>query len=403
MRTPLGDGQFLEGKVQLNYQDLDHPLSFAVIDQTTYSWSTELRYLLARTLFGRPSRLTTGLQYFGTRQNDDQFQNIGNANRGAQIRNNLNDTYTLGGYVEHQLDLTSAFTFVLGGRLQYTKDTVRSPSDTQTTDFFGASPKVGFIYRVAPTVQIFGNASRSYEPPLLLELTAPGQIPGTLRDLQAQKAWQFEVGTRGGIGPRFSWDVSVYDIELWDEIQNVNVQPFPGAPFTIPRFQNIPRSRHTGVEVGGEVLLVENILPRLRLGTTGDQLRARASYTWSRFKFVDNPTFNNNDLPGAPEHFIVAELRYDHRSGFWVAPSMENVPKGYAVNSANTSRTSAYVLGNVAIGYDYKPWNLSVFFQGRNLADAKYISAVQVDDANGNSFFPGDGRAFYGGLAWRWK
>ena len=56
VRTPLGDGQTLEGKLQLNYQDLDHPLSFAVIDQTTYNWSTELRYLLASTLFGSASR-----------------------------------------------------------------------------------------------------------------------------------------------------------------------------------------------------------------------------------------------------------------------------------------------------------------------------------------------------------
>jgi len=406
VRTPLGDGQFLEGKVQLNYQDLDHPLSFAVIDQTTYNWGTELRYLLSATNFGRPARLTAGLQYFATHQTDDQFQNLGNARRGAQIRNNINDAYTLGGYAEYQLDITSAFTAVLGGRLQYTRDTVRvvhNPPNDQDTDFFGATPKVGFIYRVAPTVQIFGNASRSYEPPLLLELTAPGQIPGTLRDLQAQKAWQFELGTRGTLGPRVSWDISVYDIELWDEIQNVNVQPFPGAPFTIPRFQNIPRSRHTGVEVGGDVLLIENILPRLGLGTTGDQLRARASYTWSRFKFVDNPTFDNNDLPGAPEHFVVAELRYDHRSGFWAAPSMEAVPKAYAVNSANTARTSPYVLGNVAMGYDYKPWNFSVFFQARNLANTQYISAVQVDDANGNFFFPGDGRAFYGGMSWRFR
>ena len=52
------------------------------------------------------------------------------------------------------------------------------------------------------------------------------------------------------MGERLAWDVSVYDIELWDEIQNVNVQPFPGAPFTIPRYRNIDRSRHTGVEVG---------------------------------------------------------------------------------------------------------------------------------------------------------
>ena len=405
LRTPLGQGGVLEGKVQLNYQDLDHPLSFAVIDQTTYNWGTELRYLLASTLFGKVSRFTAGMQYFGTRQNDSQFQNLGDAERGVQSRDNVNSVYTLGWYAEEQLDLTSALTLVLGGRLQYTREAVRGrhPSETQDTTFFGISPKAGVIYRVNPTVQIYANASKSYEPPLLLELTAPGNVPGSIEDLDAQRAWQFEVGTRGNIGSRFAWDVSVYDIELWDEIQNVNVQPFPGAPFTIPRYQNIPRSRHMGVEVGGELLLVEDILRGWGLGSTSDRLRLRTSYTWSRFTFVNDPNFGNNDLPGAPEHFIVSELRYDHGSGFWAASSMENVPKAYFVNSANTNRTSAYLLGNFGMGYDYKPWNLSVFFQARNLSDKQYISAVQVDDANGNYFFPGDGRAFYGGIAFRWR
>ena len=189
------------------------------------------------------------------------------------------------------------------------------------------------------------------------------------------------MGTRGRWGERLGWDVSVYDIELWDEIQNVNVQPFPGAPFTIPRFQNIDRSRHTGVEVGGDLLLVKDLAPRIGLGSTGDALRARVAYTWSHFVFVDDPTFGNNDLPGAPAHFITAELRYDHASGFWIAPGVEIVPQGYFVNSANTVRTPAYTLVNVKVGFDYKPWNLGVFFEGRNLTDKSFVSAVNVDDA----------------------
>jgi hypothetical protein len=48
LRTPIGPDQAIEWATQLNYQDLDHPLSFAVIDQTTYSYSTELRYSTRR-------------------------------------------------------------------------------------------------------------------------------------------------------------------------------------------------------------------------------------------------------------------------------------------------------------------------------------------------------------------
>jgi iron complex outermembrane recepter protein len=410
-RMPLTETQALEWGTQLNYQDLDHPLSFAVIDDTTYSWSSELRWILAAPVFGRGNRLTVGLQYFSTRMIDANLANV-LGHRGAKTKDQVNVATNWGLYAEDQFDVTPTFAAVVGGRGQYARRSVRDRffteadtdrNDSDSVDFLSVTPTAGVIWKAAPTVQVFANASRSYEPPLLLELTAPGQIGGDLSELEAQKAWQFEVGTRGTIGTRASWDVSVYDIELWDEIQNVNVQPFPGAPFTVPRFRNVDRSRHTGVEAGFGVRLVQDLASRLGLGTTGDTLGLRAAYTWSRFVFVDDPNFGNNDLPGAPEHFIRSELRYEHRSGFWLAPNVEIVPAGYFVNSENTARTSPYELYNISVGYDYKPWNLSVFFEARNLADTKYISAVTVDDANQRFFQPGDGRAFYGGLQWRWR
>jgi len=89
---------------------------------------------------------------------------------------------------------------VTGGRLQYSyravRDRLLSDADgnnSSSVNFFGATPKVGAIWQITPTAQIYGNASRAYQPPLLLELTAPGQIPGNLNDLNPTTAWQFEV------------------------------------------------------------------------------------------------------------------------------------------------------------------------------------------------------------------
>jgi iron complex outermembrane receptor protein len=188
------------------------------------------------------------------------------------------------------------------------------------------------------------------------------------------------VGTRGTLADkRVSWDLSLYDIELWDELRNVNIRPFPGAPFTIPRFENIDRSRHAGVKAGVDVVLARDVARSVGLGSAGDSITARLAYTYSRFVFVDDPRFGHNDLPGAPTHFIRAEMRYDHVSGFWFAPNMEAVPRGYFVNSENTVRAPAYALAGVRMGYDHKPTNLGVFFEARNLADQPYVSSVVVE------------------------
>jgi hypothetical protein len=37
------------------------------------------------------------------------------------------------------------------------------------------------------------------------------------------------------------------------------------------------------------------------------------------------------------------------------------------------------------------------------LNDVNYVSAVEVDSALGQYFYPGDGRSFYGGLQWAWN
>ena len=398
LRTPLGETTAVEARVQADYQDLDHPLSFAVIDQTTYDWGAELRYIQTAPLFGLASRFTAGLQYLSTNQIDANFANV-LGRRGARTKDQLNQATNVGLYAEEQLDVTPAITLIVGARQQYAYRAARdrflaNGNQSDDVDYFSFVPRFGAIGRVTNEIQVYGNASYAYEPPLILELTAPGQLAGNFNALEPQRAWQFEVGTRGKAG-RVAWDVAVYDIELWDEIQNVNVQPFPGAPFTIPRFRNVERSRHMGVEAGFDVVLARDL--------AGGTLTARTAYTWSRFVFVDDVNFGNNDLPGAPRHFLRGELRYDHPSGAWVAPNVEWVPQGYFVNSENQNRTSPYELVGIRMGYDYKPWNLSVFFEGRNLADVSYASSVQVDNAIGRFFEPGDGRAFYGGVAWRWK
>ncbi len=74
-----------------------------------------------------------------------------------------------------------------------------------------------------------------------------------------------------------------------------------------------------------------------------------------------------------------------------------------SATSSPSVRTPSYALGNVRIGFDHKPTKLGVFFEARNIANQSYVSSVVVDNANGRFFEPGDGRAFYGGLSWRFK
>jgi iron complex outermembrane receptor protein len=242
--------------------------------------------------------------------------------------------------------------------------------------------------------QLYANVSRSFEPPLLLELNSL-TVPGFI-DLDGQDAWQFELGIRGQSGS-MSWDMAAYNVELENEILNVNVQPFPDAPFTVPTYRNSPRTRHYGLETGVEYQHQKGIFER---GDDPDEARVRVAYTFATYRFVRDPEFDGNEIPGAPEHHIQAELRYRHPSGFSVAPRVEWVPTSYFINSANSASNRSWATLGVRAEYDLARLGFTAFAAAENLTDTRYSGSVQVDNAAGRSFEPADSRAFYIGFRW---
>jgi hypothetical protein len=127
-------------------------------------------------------------------------------------------------------------------------------------------------------------------------------------------------------------------------------------------------------------------------GMGGGELRAQTSYTYSRFEFVRDDAFGNHDLPGAPRHFTTASLRWRHGTGLWLAPQLEWVARRWFVDSENQHSAGEYAIWNVRAGFDHERSGVSVFVEGRNLADRDYVSSVVVDAGDQRYFEPGDGR-----------
>jgi iron complex outermembrane receptor protein len=83
---------------------------------------------------------------------------------------------------------------------------------------------------------------------------------------------------------------------------------------------------------------------------------------------------------------------------------MEYVPKGYRVDARGTLFTDNYFLLGARMGWRRQSgW--SVFLETRNLTNKRYAATTGVvSDATGSpaQFLPGDGRAIYGGIEFRW-
>jgi len=397
LRTQLSPNQRLEISPYMQYRDIDHPI-FEVISQISHDYGAEVRYENTVPAGALQNKLTVGFQPAYESLLNRQYQNnMGEHGALTKNQHDIATTYAL--YAEDVLSVTPQLSAVMGLRAEHatrkTEDFFLSNGDqSDKRTYSPISPKLGFVYALQSGVaQIFGNASRSYEPPLLLELnslTVPGYIP-----LDGQSAWQYELGGRGrGLG--LAWDVSVYDVELKNEILNINVQPFPGAPFTVPTYRNAPKTRHAGLEAGLSYQLPGAVFVR---GDVADHLSLRTSYTLARYKYVSDPNYEGNDIPGAPRQVMTTELKYTHPSGFSLAPSVEWIPQSYFVDSQNTVKNDGWT--NLSIRADWATqYGVTVFAAGQNLANRLFSQSVQVDNSAGKFFEPADGRSFYAGLRW---
>lgn len=398
LRAQISAAQRLEISPYMQYRDIDHPI-FQVIAQVSRDWGAEVRYENTASLGARTNRLTVGFQPATLAMQNRQYVNAGGAH-GALTRDEVDRVATNALYAEDAVGITPRLTFTVGGRIDRTMRRVEDrfagngdQSDMQR--FTPVTPRMGLLWSLGRGGQLFANASRTVEPPLLLELTSFGNSGG-FNGLRAQDAWQYELGARGR-GAGASWEVSAYDVELHDEIVNMNVPPFAGASFTVPTYRNVEQSRHRGVEAGFGDELARGMVSR---GANPDRLVLHASYTLASNEYVRDTRHAGHELPGAPRHYGSAELAYIHPCGLSIAPSIEVVPSGYYVNSANTVKNDAWSNVGVRAEWSVARIGATAFVSARNLANRLQSQSVQVDNAVGKYFEPSDGRAFYAGVRW---
>jgi iron complex outermembrane receptor protein len=395
LRAQLGPNQRLEVSPYLQYRDIVHPI-FRVLDQVSLDVGAEVRYENRAPLAGMESRLTAGFQPALGETDNRHFENDGGRS-GELVKDQTDEAGSVAFYLEEVLAFAPPLSAVVGLRYDRARrgvkdDFLADGDQTDERDFEAWMPKIGFLYEL-PRVEgeVFGNVSRSFEPPLLIELNSL-TVPGFV-DLEAQDAWQIELGTRGRRGD-LKWQVAAYDIELEDELLNLNVLPFPDATFTVPTYRNAPRTRHYGLEAGIDYGDAPGP------GPVPKRLGFRLAYTLGRYEYVDDPDFEGKEIPGAPTHVVQAELVLRHPAGLTVRPNLEWVQDESFLDSANTATNDGWATFGVRGEWSLADAGVVVFAEARNLTDEVYSPAVTVDDAAGRYFQPADGRSLYAGVRW---
>lgn len=362
-------------------KDLFHPISI-VVDQESQDFGAFARMSGNTQIGTHKNSYHVGLHAKAGHVDALVFTNVGGS-RGVQTGDGDQLSQQIDLSLENQFYLQPDVALVGGAQLIHaTRDFTNNlnAAANANKDYNSLNPKIGMIWDVAPSAQIFTNVSRSSETPTFSELvqtTVVGFVP-----LELQRAWTGEIGTRGNRG-NLAWDLTAYHSRIKGELLNFTVGAgIPAATF------NADTTVHQGLEMGVDW----KFSPAFTL---------RQIYNLNDFRFRNDVQYGNNRIAGAPVNQYRAELRYQPQEKWSVTPNAEIVPDGGWADHRNSLRAPGYAVFGVNAAYTVKQ-GVEFYLDGRNLLDKRYVSnySTITDAATAGTaiFYPGEGRSVYGGV-----
>ncbi|MGA3683498.1 TonB-dependent receptor family protein [Pseudomonas graminis] len=243
------------------------------------------------------------------------------------------------------------------------------------------APRIGLRYKISPEFELFGNVSRSIDPPVTWQLGSTGTP--YIQDVRPQKANTVELGIRGAHGI-FDGSLTLYRSWVQKELLSVVVRQAATTQDQLIATSNGSGTIHQGIEAGLNALLWEG---------QGDTLTLRQAFTYNDFHYRNDATFGDNELPGLPRQVYQAALEYRQASGFYAEVNARSA-SSYYVDFANSLLAPSYTLWGAKVGYEAPGRKWEVFVDARNLTNERYATASNTAyDARGQdsaNFYVGD-------------
>ncbi len=349
-----------------------------------YSWAANIGSLT--------HQLVVGFDYDAQRDHRRRFSNNQGV-IGALTTNQDEDVTTKGLYIQDVIGLGDTLDLTLGGRfddMDYEVSDRTGSGGSGRRSFNEFSPVIGLNWALRETVNLYANASSSFDPPATTELANPDGPTGFNQNLDSQTATNYELGVKGLVTGRLRYEVALFRIDVKDAIVPFELEG-SGQSF----FQNAGSSTHDGLEAA---LSIE-----LMTGLTGT-----ATYTWSDFTFdqfrgVNDEVYDGNRIPGVPEHLFNLGLAWSHPSGVYAGWDFLYAGSFFAEN-ANQVKTESYVVSNLRAGFRWSraQWQFEPFIGINNLFDEEYMGNVRLNASFGRYYEPAPERNVYGGLTLRY-
>ena len=356
-------------------------------DASLQTWSITPRLSVKNAIFGIPSQILTGIDYYDATLHQDR-----GAFKGVPPTHIYDlSQQTLAGYWQQTVGLLPTTDFSYGARIQNISLSARDRFDPNAPGcamFFNCSPQaapldsnetqyalhLGLEHRFNDIFSIFGRAARAFRTPNVDERisTGPFFAPGTFQ-LKTQTSHDVEGGFRIKAGA-FQMQSSIYNMDLENEIHFI-----PALFYNV----NLDPTRRYGSETSASLRVSDTLTLR------GGMAYTRAVFREGQFAGNDVPLVSRYTASGGVTWNIWQNyLVFDATLRAWSERFMDN-------DQANTQRripADATVDLKLSGAYDRFFWSVSV----NNLFDALYYDyAIASSFTDGRfSAYPLPGRTY---------
>jgi iron complex outermembrane receptor protein len=382
------DGGVRDKKQQAGFFGALPTIPFNYVDSRLQTWSLTPRLSVKNVMFGLPSSILTGVDYYDATYHSDRPESKG----APPIHVYDLKQRTLAGYWQQTLGLLPSTDFSYGGRIQRTSLSARdrydpfapgafsaeaSPLDTEETQH---ALHIGLEHRFNDVFSVFGRAARAFRTPNVDERVSSGPafdpfftpLPGDF-GLKTQTSHDIEGGFRIKSGG-FQMQSSIYGMDLENEIH-----------FTPALFYNVnlDPTRRYGSETSASLRVSDSVMLR------GGVAYTRAVFREGAFAGLDVPLVSRYTASGGVtwniwQKYLVADATVRG----WSERFMDN-------DQANTQRripASATIDFKLSGEYEHFFWSLSV----NNILDALYYDYAVASSFTAGRFsaYPLPGRTY---------
>jgi iron complex outermembrane recepter protein len=386
------DGGVRDKKTQAGFFGLLPTIPFNYVDSHLQTWSITPRLSIKNVIFGMPSAILTGIDYYDAAYHSERPVAKGM----IPIHTYDLSQQTLAGYFQQTIGLLPTTDFSYGGRLQRTTLKARDilQNDPNCAIFFTCSVQnfpldseeaqyalhIGLEHRFNNVFSVFGRAARAFRTPNVDERLSSGPafdpfftpLPGNFQ-LKTQTSYDIEGGVRIKSGP-FEMQSSIYNMDLENEIHFI-----PALFYNV----NLDPTRRYGSETSASLRV-------------GDTVTLRGGMAYTRAVFREGP-FAGNDVPLVSRYTGSAGVSWNIWQNYLVADAtLRAWSQRFMDNDqANTQRpipASATVDFKLSGAYQHFFWSVSV----NNILDAMYYDyavASAFTDGRFNAY-PLPGRTY---------